>query len=78
MMYSESAQPIGNVQFEEEQQPTHLMRGAIRGHQRPSEVIRGHQWSSEPSEALREEQPQPTHLSPPAESVVRLKPGAGQ
>jgi hypothetical protein len=55
MMYSESAQPIGNVQFEEEQQPTHLMRGAIRGHQRPSEVIRGHQWSSEPSEALREE-----------------------
>jgi hypothetical protein len=64
MMYSESAQPIGNVQFEEEQQPTHLMSGAIRGHQRPSE-------------ALREEQ-QPTHLSPPAESVVRLKPGAGQ
>jgi hypothetical protein len=66
MMYSESAQPIGNVQFEEEQQPTHLMRGAI---------IRGHQRSSE---ALREEQQQPTHLSPPAESVVRLKPDAGQ
>ena len=29
-MYSESAQPSGNVQFEEEQQPTHLSE-AIRG-----------------------------------------------
>ena len=34
-------------------QLVHLMREAIRGHQRPSEAIRGHQ---RPSEAIRRHQ----------------------
>ena len=71
MMYSESAQPSGNVQFEEEQQPTHLSE-AIRGNQRQLEaVIRA-------GTVQFKEKQQLTHLSPPAESVVRLKSGAGQ